>query len=60
MACNSNTLIVVHSHDRICYIFSSFFLFSKKLPIVVVRDVCPSSVRPTVCPSVHPSVRLCQ
>ena len=28
-------------------IFSSFFLFSKKLPIVVVRDVCPS-VRPSV------------
>ena len=23
-------------------LFSSFFLFSKKLPIVVVRDVCPS------------------
>ena len=31
------------------FIFSSFFLFSKKLPIVVVRDVCPS-VRPSVCP----------
>ena len=28
-------------------IFSSFFFFSKKLPIVVVRDVCPS-VRPSV------------
>ena len=41
-------------------VFSSFF-FSKKLPIVVVRDVCPS-VRPSVCPSVRlsvcPSVRL--
>ena len=24
--------------------FSSFFFFSKKLPIVVVRDVCPSVV----------------
>ena len=23
-------------------VFSSFFLSSKKLPIVVVRDVCPS------------------
>ena len=23
-------------------VFSSFFLFSKKLPIVVVREVCPS------------------
>ena len=34
-------------------IFSSFFFFSKKLPIVVVRDVCPS-----VCPSVRLSVRL--
>ena len=35
--------------------FSSFFFFRKKLPIVVVRDVCPSvrpSVRPAVCPSV--------
>ena len=29
-------------------IFSSFFLFSKKIPIVVVLDVCPS-----VCPSVE-------
>ena len=49
-------------------LFSSFFLFSKKLPIVVVRDVCPSvcpsvrlsvrlSVCPSVCPSVRPSVR---
>ena len=25
-----------------CIIFSSFFFFQKKLPIVVVRDVCPS------------------
>ena len=31
--------------------FSSFSFFSKKLPIVVVRDVCPS-VRPSVRPSV--------
>ena len=23
-------------------VFSSFFIFRKKLPIVVVRDVCPS------------------
>ena len=37
------------------HLVSSFF-FSKKLPIVVVRDVCPS-VRPSVCPSVRPSVR---
>ena len=37
-------------------LFSRFF-FSKKLPIVVVRDVCPS-VRPSVCPSVRLSVRL--
>ena len=28
--------------------FLVFFLFLKKLPIVVVRDVCPS-VRPSVC-----------
>ena len=41
---------------RSVYIFSSFF-FSKKLPIVVVRDVCPS-VRPSVRLSVCPSVRL--
>ena len=27
--------------------FSSFFFFSEKLPIVVVRDVCPF-VRPSV------------
>ena len=51
------------------FVFSSFFLFSKKLPIVVVRDVCPSvcpsvrpyvrlSVRPSVCPSVRPSVEI--
>ena len=42
-------------------IFSSFFFFSKKLPIVVVRDVCPSvcpSVRLSVCPSVCPSVEI--
>ena len=42
-------------------VFNIFFLFSKKLPIVVVRDVCPS-VRQSVCPSVRlsvcPSVRL--
>ena len=38
-------------------LFSSFFFFRKKLPIVVVRDVCPS-VRPSVCPSVRLSVRL--
>ena len=43
--------------------FLVVFFFSKKLPIVVVRDVCPSvrpsvrlSVRPSVCPSVRPSV----
>ena len=36
-------------------VFSSFFFFLKKLPIVVVRDVCPS-VRPSVCPSVRLSV----
>ena len=32
-------------------LFSSFFFFRKKLPIVVVRDVCPSvrlSIRPSV------------
>ena len=39
------------------HLVSSFFLFSKKLPIVVVRDVCPS-VRPSVCPSVRPSVEI--
>ena len=38
-------------------VFSSFFLFSKKLPIVVVHDVCPS-VRLSVCPSVRPSVEI--
>ena len=32
-------------------IFSSFFFFSKKIPIVVVRDVC-DAVRPSVRPSV--------
>ena len=47
----STKLIIGH----IFAIVSSFF-FSKKLPIVVVRDVCPS-VRPSVCPSVCPSVR---
>ena len=38
--------------------FSSFFLYGKKLPYVVTRDVCPSvcpSVRLSVCPSVCPS-----
>ena len=30
-----------------------FSFFRKKLPIVVVRDVCPS-----VCPSVRPSVEI--
>ena len=42
-------------------LFLVVFFFSKKLPIVVVRDVCPSvrpSVRPSVCPSVRLSVRL--
>ena len=34
------------------YMFLVVFLFSKKLPIVVVRDVCLS-----VCPSCRPSVR---
>ena len=41
--------------------FLVFFFFSKKLPIVVVRDVCPSvcsSVRPSVCLSVRLSVCL--
>ena len=38
-------------------VFSSFFFFSKKLPIVVVRDVCPS-VCPSVCLPVVPSVCL--
>ena len=38
-------------------VFNSFVLFSKKLPIVVVRDLCPS-VRPSVRQSVCPSVRL--
>ena len=33
------------------WFFSSFFFFGKKLPIVVVRNICPS-VRPSVCPSV--------
>ena len=33
--------------------FLVVFLFSKKLPIVVVRDVCPS-----VCPFVRPSVEI--
>ena len=37
--------------------FLVVFSFFEKLPIVVVRDVCPS-VRPSVCPSVRPSVRL--
>ena len=34
-------------------LFLVVFLFSKKLPIVVVRDVCPS-----VCLSVRPSVEI--
>ena len=38
-------------------LFLVVFLFSKKLPIVVVRDVCPS-VRPSVCLSVRPSVEI--
>ena len=41
--------------------FLVVFLFSKKLPIVVVRDVCPSvrlSVRPSVRLSVCPSVEI--
>ena len=59
-------LSVAHTCFRLSVIvvFSSFF-FSKKLPIVVVRDVCPSvrpsvrlSVRLSVRPSVCPSVRL--
>ena len=40
------------------HLVSSFFLYGKKLPYVVTRDVCPSvcpsvrlSVRPSVCPS---------
>ena len=34
------------------HLVSSFFLYGKKLPYVVTRDVCPS-----VCPSVRLSVR---
>ena len=40
-------------------VFSSFFFFQKKIPIVDVRDVCPSvrrAVRMSVRPSVRPSV----
>ena len=40
------------------HLVSSFFLYGKKLPYVVTRDVCPSvcpSVRLSVCPSVCPS-----
>ena len=44
------------SHNSVLRRVFSIFFFSKKLPIVVVRDVCPS-VRPSVCPSVRPSVR---
>ena len=36
------------------HLVSSFFLYGKKLPYVVTRDVCPSvcpSVRLSVCPS---------
>ena len=36
------------------HLVSSFFLFEKKLPYVVTRDVCPS-VRLSVCLSVRPS-----
>ena len=38
------------------HLVSSFFLYGKKLPYVVTRDVCPSvcpSVRLSVCPSVR-------
>ena len=38
------TFMIFNAIDDFWY----FFLFSKKLPIVVVRDVCPS-VRPSVC-----------
>ena len=38
------------------HLVSSFFLFEKKLPYVVTRDVCPS-VRLSVCLSVCLSVR---
>ena len=48
---------LVSTRTILLYVFSSFFLFSKKLPIVVVRDVCPS-VRPSVCPSVRSSVEI--
>ena len=37
----------IYKKNIISHIFSSFFLFWKKLPIVVVHDVCPS-VRPSV------------
>ena len=46
-----NPLDRLRQHNIISRLFSSFFLFLKKLPIVVVRDVCPSvrlSVRPSV------------
>ena len=46
----------IHSNPILIILtFLEVFLKKKKLPIVVVRDVC-SSVRPSVCPSVHLSV----
>ena len=40
-----------YSHRLACILLVVFFLFEKKLPYVVTRDVCPS-VRLSVCPSV--------
>ena len=53
---NTNMLLrkfVPCSPDVKCYLLVFFSFFRKKLPIVVVRDVCPS-----VCLSVRPSVEI--
>ena len=60
-ACEFDIMFNPKKSKLMCYnvlldtkpIISSFFLYGKKLPYVVTRDVCPS-----VCPSVRLSVRL--
>ena len=42
------SLVAHFKYFAMIVVFSIFFLFFEKIPIVVVRDVCPS-VRPSVC-----------
>ena len=54
---NMNLLIVVYNYDLTYDLLFVFCCICSGVPIVVVRDVCPS-VRPSVVPSVRPSVEI--